>query len=156
MPLLVASFACGVLFGIGLVVSGMSQPTKVLGFLDLFGRWDPTLAIVMAAALAVAYPGYALARRRAEPFCAPACQWPTNRVIDRRLIAGSALFGVGWGLVGLCPGPALVNLASLSPRIVIFVAAMALGMVLYGSWSARKPAAPVPIPELATPARSDG
>src|SRR5215218_4811969 len=115
---------CGLIFGAGLLISGMVQPTKVLGFLDIFGTWDPSLAVVMAAALAVSVPGFVLANRRARPLLAPQRFWPTKGDIDRPLMIGAALFGVGWGLVGLCPGPALESLASFSPGVFLFVAAM--------------------------------
>jgi uncharacterized protein len=135
-----ASLLCGYLFGWGLLISGMIQPAKVLGFLDIFsirsGAWDPSLAVVMAAALAVTVPGYALARSR-TPVFADRNQWPTPTAIDRPLIAGSVLFGIGWGLVGLCPGPAIANLASLSPGIFVFVVAMGAGMLAHDVWSAR-------------------
>ena len=124
-----ASFLCGLVFGSGLLVSGMTQPQKVLGFLDVLGRWDPTLAFVMASALAVSGVGYAVARRYAGPVLAAQYLWPTRTDIDRRLVFGSVLFGIGWGLVGLCPGPALENLASLSPGVFVFVLAMISGMV---------------------------
>jgi uncharacterized membrane protein YedE/YeeE len=122
---------CGLIFGFGLLISGMMQPTKVLGFLDLFGgAWDPSLAVVMAAALIVAASGYALARRQGQPLLAVKSNWPTASRIDRPLIVGATLFGVGWGLVGLCPGPAIENLATGSPRVLAFVAAMVAGMLL--------------------------
>jgi uncharacterized membrane protein YedE/YeeE len=124
-----ASFVCGLIFGAGLLVSGMTQPDKVLGFLDIFGRWDPTLAFVMAGALAVTAAGYAFARRQMRPYLASGHLWPTRRDIDRPLVTGSVLFGIGWGLVGLCPGPALENLASLSPQVIVFVMAMIVGMM---------------------------
>jgi uncharacterized protein len=108
--LLLAGFVCGFIFGLGLLISGMTQPTKVLNFLDLFGAWDPSLAVVMVAALAVSGVGFAVVKQRA-PLLAPRNQWPTRTDIDRPLLIGSALFGIGWGLVGLCPGPALENLA---------------------------------------------
>jgi uncharacterized protein len=155
MLALIAAFVCGVIFGWGLVISGMTQPAKVLGFLDVFGTWDPTLAIVMAAALAVTWPAYVFAKRRPQPFYAPKCLWPTNTIIDRRLVAGSALFGIGWGLVGLCPGPALTNLASLSPRVAVFVIAMGLGMLLQDFWRQRRPVPP-PLEEVALAVPSDG
>ena len=104
-----ASLVCGLIFGFGLMISGMTQPTKILGFLDIFGAWDPSLAVVMAAALVVTGLGFALARRRPAPVIAPQCLWPTKTAIDRPLVIGAVLFGLGWGLVGLCPGPALEN-----------------------------------------------
>ena len=115
-----ASLVCGFVFGWGLFISGMIRPDKVLGFLDIFaipsGNWDPSLVMVMAAALAVTGIGYALVRRGTPVFEAQN-QWPTQTAIDRPLIAGAALFGIGWGLVGLCPGPAIANLATWSsPR----------------------------------------
>ena len=128
---MIASLVCGLVFGAGLLISGMVQPTKVLGFLDIFGAWDPSLAVVMAAALAVSAPGFMLANRRARPLLAAKSFWPTRRDIDRPLVVGAALFGLGWGLVGLCPGPALESLATLSPGIIVFVAAMAGGMALH-------------------------
>ena len=124
-----ASFVCGLVFGCGLLISGMTQPSKVLGFLDIFGRWDPTLACVMAAALAMSGAGYALARRFRGPMFAAQYLWPTRSDIDRPLVTGAVLFGIGWGLVGLCPGPALENLATLSPRVILFVLAMIAGMM---------------------------
>jgi uncharacterized protein len=138
----IAALGCGLIFGVGLLVSGMMQPAKVLGFLDLFGAWDPSLAVVMAAALAVSVPGFALAKRHERPIFAPQSLWPTRMGIDRPLVIGAALFGIGWGLVGLCPGPALENLATLSPQVIVFVAAMAAGMVLRDVW--QKQSAPRP------------
>jgi uncharacterized protein len=139
MPAL-ASLVCGFVFGVGLLVSGMVQPAKVLGFLDVLGipsgAWDPSLAVVMAAALLVAGVGYALVRSRRPTFDTQA-YWPPQTAIDRPLIAGSALFGAGWGLVGLCPGPAIENLATLSAPVIIFVVAMAVGMAAHNFWQAR-------------------
>jgi uncharacterized membrane protein YedE/YeeE len=132
-----ASFVCGLIFGFGLLVSGMTQPVKVLGFLNIFGRWDPTLAFVMAAALVVSGIGYALLRQRKRPVLAAQYLWPTRTDIDRRLVVGSVLFGIGWGLVGLCPGPALVNLAGLMPSVMVFVLAMAAGMIIKDLWDRR-------------------
>jgi hypothetical protein len=132
-----ASFICGLIFGLGLLISGMTQPPIVLGFLDVFGRWDPTLAFVMAGALAVSAAGFALARRRPRPLLAATHLWPSRTDIDRPLVIGSILFGVGWGLVGLCPGPALENLASLSPKVIVFVIAMGLGMIAKDVWERR-------------------
>jgi uncharacterized membrane protein YedE/YeeE len=136
---LFSSLLCGLLFGAGLLISGMTQPAKVLGFLDIFGRWDPTLAFVMAGALTVTAGGYVLARRQERPFLAPRHLWPTRKDIDRPLVAGAVLFGIGWGLVGFCPGPALANLAGLSPRVILFVLAMIGGMALQAWWSSRTP-----------------
>jgi uncharacterized membrane protein YedE/YeeE len=139
MPAL-ASLFCGYIFGLGLVISGMIMPTKVLGFLDFFGipsgAWDPSLAVVMAAGLAVASVGYALVRPRTPIFAAQNL-WPAAKDIDRPLVAGAVLFGIGWGLVGLCPGPALANLATASPGVIVFVIAMAIGMAAHDLWPAR-------------------
>jgi len=146
-----AGFVCGFIFGLGLLISGMMQPPKVLGFLDLFGAWDPSLAVVMAAALAVSGVGFAVVKKRA-PLLAPQSVLPRKKDIDGPLLAGSALFGVGWGLVGLCPGPALANLASLSPRVIFFVLAMVAGMVLCDFVRAKRPARA----ELATTSAADG
>lgn len=137
-----AAALCGFLFGWGLLVSQMFDPAKVLGFLDIAGDWDPSLAVTMVAALAVTSAGYALARSRAPALVPRACL-PSAAAIDRKLVTGALLFGTGWGLVGLCPGPALVDLASLSPDIIVFVAAMAAGMVLFEAWNRPQPAAPV-------------
>lgn len=130
----VAPLFCGLIFGAGLLMSGMVQPTKVLGFLDIFGAWDPSLAVVMAAALAVSVPGFMLANRRSQPWFAKQYFWPSKSEIDLPLVTGAALFGVGWGLVGLCPGPALESLATLSPGVVAFTVAMAAGMALHEVW----------------------
>jgi uncharacterized protein len=133
---------CGLVFGAGLLISGMVQPTKVLGFLDIFGAWDPSLAVVMVAALAVAGPGFMLARRRVRPLLAAQSLWPAKMGLDRSLVIGSALFGIGWGLVGLCPGPALESLATLSPRVLVFVIAMAGGIALHDFWQTFRPKIP--------------
>jgi uncharacterized membrane protein YedE/YeeE len=138
MPM-IASLLCGLIFGAGLLISGMVQPTKVLGFLDIFGAWDPSLAVVMVAALAVAVPGFMLVNGRSRPLLAARSLWPTKRDIDSPLIIGAALFGVGWGLVGLCPGPALESLATLSLPVIVFVIAMAGGMALHDYWQKPQP-----------------
>jgi uncharacterized protein len=133
-----AGLLCGLIFGFGLLISGMMQPTKVLGFLDLFGgAWDPSLAVVMAAALAVAAAGYALARQQGRPLFAAQSLWPTARLVDGPLVTGAVLFGIGWGLVGLCPGPAIENLATGSVRVLAFVVAMVAGMLLQRAWQQR-------------------
>ncbi len=129
-----ASFVCGLLFGAGLLVSGMTQPAKVLGFLDVLGTWDPTLVFVMAAALLVSFVGFRLVRLRAKPVLAAENLWPTRTDIDSSLLIGSALFGVGWGLVGLCPGPALVNAVTLMPEVLVFVFSMTAGLVSKDLW----------------------
>ena len=136
---MIASLLCGLVFGAGLLISGMVQPTKVLGFLDIFGAWDPSLAVVMIAALAVSVPGFRLASGRSQPLLDTHSFWPAKRVIDPPLVIGAALFGIGWGLVGLCPGPALESLATLSPGIIAFVAAMAAGMALHDVWQKLQP-----------------
>src|SRR5215510_14655231 len=136
---MLAALACGLIFGWGLLISGMVQPEKVIGFLDIFGAWDPSLAVVMAAALVVSAAGFRYAKSWERPILAPACLWPTRTDIDSPLVIGATLFGAGWGLVGLCPGPALENLATLSPRVIEFVAAMTVGMVLHRLWVSRGP-----------------
>jgi len=137
--LMIASLLCGLAFGAGLLISQMVQPAKVLAFLDIFGAWDPSLIVVMIAALAVSAPGFALAKRYARPVLAGECFWPTKTGLDRQLVVGSALFGVGWGLVGLCPGPALESLATLSPDVLVFVVAMTAGMILHDIWQKARP-----------------
>jgi uncharacterized membrane protein YedE/YeeE len=134
MANLIAAVGCGLIFGLGLIISEMAQPLKVLNFLDLSGRWDPSLLLVMAAALAVTGLGYALTRRRGRPYLAPEGYWPTASGIDTQLVAGAVLFGLGWGLVGLCPGPAIADLASLNSKLMVFVIAMVAGMVAHDVW----------------------
>lgn len=128
MKIKLAAFAAGMLFAIGLGISGMTQPDKVIGFLDLFGKWDPALMFVMGGAVLVYGIGFRLLRRLARPILAAGFQIPTRKDIDARLLTGASLFGVGWGLSGFCPGPALVSLASLSADVFIFVGAMLVGM----------------------------
>jgi len=126
-----AAFAAGLVFGIGLLLSGMSDPGKVKGFLDLAGAWDPSLAFVMAGAIAVGFFAFRFAGRRAASFFGGALQLPSARDIDLRLVAGSAVFGVGWGLSGFCPGPSLVAFGAGADQAVVFVLAMLLGMLAY-------------------------
>jgi len=126
-----AALLSGLVFGLGLIVSGMFNPAKVLGFLDLAGRWDPSLAFVMAGAIAVGLPAFAWARRRKQSLLGAEMQLPTERRIDRRLLAGSLLFGIGWGVAGFCPGPGLVALGAGEPKALVFVAAMLAGMGLF-------------------------
>lgn len=127
------SFLIGLLFGLGLVISRMINPAKVLGFLDIFGRWDPSLALVLGAAVGFAGIGFHLARRLKRPLLAPEFKLPTRKDIDLRLIGGAALFGVGWGLVGFCPGPSLTALSYGMWQVATFVVAMAAGMYLHAA-----------------------
>ncbi|MFZ6863196.1 DUF6691 family protein [Undibacterium sp. Ji67W] len=125
------SFVAGVLFGLGLIVSGMINPGKLQGFLDLAGAWDPSLIFVMAGAIAVGLLAFAIAKKRSISFIGEKMDLPTSTAIDLRLVGGSALFGIGWGLAGFCPGPALVSLGMGLPSAMIFVAAMIAGMLLF-------------------------
>lgn len=131
MPRTVSALLIGLLFGAGLAVSGMMNPAKVLGFLDIAGDWDPTLAFVMGGALAVALPATLVARRRSRPVLGERFDMPAKRTIDVPLIAGSALFGLGWGLVGFCPGPAFAALATGLWQPGLFVVAMLAGMLVF-------------------------
>jgi len=137
----VSIFLCGLVFGIGLIVSGMADPANVVGFLDLAGAWNPQLALVMAGAVAMGMAGFALAWRRQRPLLEGrdgTLQWPTATTIDRKLIVGSALFGIGWGLAGFCPGPALVGVGLGSGDAVVFSVAMLAGMLLHRSITERR------------------
>ncbi|KWT65235.1 gene II and X protein [Hyphomicrobium sulfonivorans] len=127
---IIFSFVAGLLFSLGLVVSGLINPAKVQNFLDLAGTWDPSLAFTMAAAIATTAIGYRLAFRNSRPLFADAFQLPTAKAIDIRLIGGAAVFGIGWGLIGFCPGPAVAALATGSTSAFIFVGAMLAGMFL--------------------------
>ena len=131
MNSLLASFVSGFIFAIGLGLSGMTQPAKVTAFLDFAGDWDPSLACVMIGAIAVHAVLYRLIRRRSSPLFASTFSVPARTDLDPRLLGGAALFGVGWGLGGFCPGPAVTSLASGSAPVVIFVAAMIAGMYLH-------------------------
>jgi uncharacterized membrane protein YedE/YeeE len=126
-----AAFFAGLVFGIGLLVSGMTDPGKVQGFLDVAGAWDPSLAFVMAGAIAVGFFAFALAKQRARAFLGGAMRLPQRRDIDARLVGGSIVFGIGWGLAGFCPGPALVSLGSGEAKAAVFVAGMLAGMLAY-------------------------
>lgn len=127
---LLAALLCGALFGAGLVASDMLNPARVLAFLDVAGSWDYTLALVMASALPPAMLAYRLRKRMSAPVCAAAFQVPERRAIDLALVGGAVLFGIGWGLVGFCPGPALAALVSGRSEALIFVAAMLTGLAL--------------------------
>lgn len=123
----VAAFGSGLVFAIGLGIAGMTRPSKVVGFLDLFGRWDASLALVMGGAVSIGLVSFALILRRASPVLASRFLLPAARGVDARLLFGSALFGVGWGLAGVCPGPALVATVTGAEPVLIFVAAMVAG-----------------------------
>ena len=127
----ISEFAVGLIFGIGLILSGMTDPSKVIGFLDLFGAWDPSLALVMGGAILVGVFAFALAKKRTTTFFGGALQLPSSTAIDKRLLVGGLMFGVGWGLAGFCPGPALVSMGLGQPKALVFVLAMLSGMVLF-------------------------
>jgi uncharacterized protein len=133
MRILISAIA-GLVFGLGLIISGMSDPAKVQNFLDLFGIWDPSLAFVMAGAIAVTFVGYRVTFGRGRPLLADAFSLPTKAAIDSPLVIGAALFGVGWGLSGFCPGPAVVSLPLLATGTLVFVPAMVAGMLLARAW----------------------
>ena len=126
----IISFVAGLLFSLGLIVSGLINPAKVQNFLDVAGSWDPSLAFTMAAAIITTALGYRLAFRSSKPLFADAFQLPTAKAIDARLIGGAAVFGIGWGLIGFCPGPAVAALSTASTSAFVFVAAMLVGMFL--------------------------
>jgi hypothetical protein len=131
MKLILSSLLAGTVFGLGLGIAEMTNPARVIGFLDIAGVWDPTLGLVLGAALAVGIPGFALVRRRREPLVEGRFQLPTRKNIDAPLIAGAVIFGVGWGIAGLCPGPAFAALSTGSGLVFLFVAAMLGGMFLH-------------------------
>jgi len=127
----ISEFVVGLLFGLGLMLSGMTDPGKVVGFLDLFGTWDPSLAFVMGGAIAVGFFAFAIAKKRTTNFLGGALHLPKATQIDQRLIAGNLMFGAGWGLAGFCPGPALVSMAAGQDKALVFVLAMIFGMIAY-------------------------
>ncbi len=132
------SLLAGLVFGLGLIVSGMADPAKVLGFLDLGGAWDPTLAFVMAGAIAVGALAFAVARKRTVSFLDAAMKLPMSRDIDSRLVMGSVVFGLGWGVAGFCPGPGLVALGMGEVKALVFVLAMLVGMGAFELLERRK------------------
>ena len=134
----VFGFVSGLIFGLGLILAGMTQPLKVKGFLDITGAWDPSLGLVMGGAIAVGAVAFALARRRNRSWSGAPMDIPTDQTIDKRLIIGGALFGAGWGVAGFCPGPALVALGSGSSSAAIFVVAMLAGMVVHDLFLSRR------------------
>ncbi|ATF89456.1 MULTISPECIES: YeeE/YedE family protein [Burkholderia] len=129
--LILNAFVAGLIFATGLIISGMANPAKVLGFLDIAGNWDPSLAFVMGGAIAVGSIGFAIARRHGRSLFNAPISLPSTRHIDRRLLAGSAVFGAGWGLAGFCPGPALVSAGSGQTEAMLFVIAMLVGMKIF-------------------------
>lgn len=127
----IAALAAGLIFGLGLILSGMTDPSKIIGFLDLAGRWDPSLAFVMGGAVLVGMVAFRFSRGREKSLLGDVLRLPTARQIDRRLVLGGLAFGTGWGLAGYCPGPALVAAAQGGTQALIFVAAMLAGMAVY-------------------------
>lgn len=123
-----AALAAGLIFGLGLILSGMANPAKVQNFLDITGTWDPSLIFVMGGAIAVTLPAYALLRKRERPLLASAFHWPTSTTLDARLLGGSASFGVGWGLGGFCPGPVLATIPLLNAGTLVFALSMLIGL----------------------------
>ena len=134
----ISEFLVGLMFGVGLLLSGMTDPGKVLGFLDFFGAWDPSLALVMGGAVVVGFFAFALAKKRTVNFFGGAMQLPATEAIDKRLLIGAVLFGAGWGLAGFCPGPALVSLGSGEAKAALFVAGMIAGMIVCEIFDRRK------------------
>ena len=135
----VAEFSVGLLFGMGLMLSGMTDPGKVIGFLDLFGTWDPSLALVMGGAIMVGVFAFTVAKKRTTTFLGGVLRLPTTNRMDKPLVIGSLLFGAGWGLAGFCPGPALVSMADGQPKALVFVLAMLVGMLGFGHRYLLKP-----------------
>jgi uncharacterized membrane protein YedE/YeeE len=150
---ILTSLITGLIFGIGLIVSGMADPAKVLGFLDLTGGWDPSLALVMAGAIAVGALAFAIAGRRTTSLIGLDMKLPNSRQLDRRLMAGSVLFGIGWGIAGFCPGPGLVALGMGESKALIFVAAMVAGMGIFELIERRRQAGLIQAAQPAAPAR---
>jgi uncharacterized membrane protein YedE/YeeE len=132
------ALAVGLIFGLGLCLSGMYQPAKVTAFLDLAGLWDPSLAFVMGGAIVVAMPAFRIARRRSAAWTGGAIDLPAAQAIDAPLVVGSAIFGIGWGLGGICPAPGVVDLGFFSPGAAVFVVAMAAGMLIYRTAAGRR------------------
>ncbi|MFA6178986.1 MAG: DUF6691 family protein [Candidatus Methylopumilus sp.] len=131
MMILISAFMSGLIFGIGLILSGMTDPAKVIGFLDVTGSWDPSLAFVMLGAIAVAYFAFRIATRQSKTILGETIALPAKKEIDTRLIVGSITFGIGWGLAGYCPGPAIASIATNASEPILFSAAMLAGMAIY-------------------------
>lgn len=141
---LLSAFGIGLIFGLGIAISGMINPAKVLNFFDIAGTWDPSLAFVMAGALAVVIPGYRIVFRQPGPRFETRFQIPESRVIDRRLVLGSATFGIGWGIAGFCPGGALPALGTGDPLVFLFIAALIAGLLVARWLQAQSPPTPKP------------
>jgi uncharacterized membrane protein YedE/YeeE len=150
MKALAVAFLAGLVFAVGLGLSGLTDPQRILGFLDVAGRWDPTLAFVMLGAIAVHVGPARWALRAARPVLADTFALPSRTAVDARLVAGSVLFGVGWGTVGYCPGPAIVDLVAPSPTLLAFVLAMIAGVVVYHHGKLRLARMPTPQPSIRT------
>lgn len=133
-----AALLSGLIFGFGLILSGMANPAKVLGFLDLAGSWDPSLAFVMGGAIGVGVVAFALAKKRDRSLLGDKMNMPTSTAIDKRLVVGGMLFGIGWGLAGICPGPALVLVGAGQTKGIVFVVAMLIGMVVFEVFQRRQ------------------
>ena len=133
----IASLIAGLVFGLGLILSGMGNPAKVQNFLDFFGAWDPSLAFVMGGAILVGLVAFTWARKRKTSLLGDPMQLPSSTAVDKRLLTGAALFGIGWGLAGFCPGPAVMNLGTLRGEVWLFVAAMLAGTQLQHFWDRR-------------------
>ena len=154
MKTALTSFISGIVFAIGLGISGMTRPIKVIGFLDFFGYWDASLALVMIGAIGVYFIAYRLSQNMASPILGPVFSIPNRTDLDLRLIAGAALFGAGWGLSGFCPGPAITALASGAAPVALFVASMAAGIYLHG-WLAMRETSASAVPRATIEAVTD-
>lgn len=134
----VMALLAGLVFGVGLILSGMGNPAKVQNFLDVFGHWDPSLGLVMGGAIAVGLVAFTWAKKRKTSVLGEPMQLPSAKVVDRKLLTGAALFGIGWGLAGFCPGPAVMNLSTGAGEVLLFVAAMVVGMLAQHLWVQRR------------------